>query len=193
MGKPVWVRKDRWLGALCFSRQNQKMKFIEKIIKFISELFFGIEETESTPYLKKDYLLTIAEKEFYFVLKKIADETNTLIFAKVRLEDLLRLPRGIYGRRKMQLRGWTRSRHIDFVLCDSQSIRPLVAIELDDSSHEREDRIEIDKRKDKILEDAGLPLLRVKVRSYYDPEELFKNIKEKLTDTLKNGNLHKTP
>jgi len=48
---------------------------------------------KTLPYRKKDYLLSKAEKSFYEVLRATV-ATEWSIFAKVRLLDLLWLPRG---------------------------------------------------------------------------------------------------
>jgi hypothetical protein len=45
------------------------------------------------PFLKKDYLLSAAERTFFEVLCQVAG-SGFHIFAKVRMEDLLYLPRG---------------------------------------------------------------------------------------------------
>ena len=58
------------------------------------------------------------------------------------------------------------------MLCDKENIRPFLAIELDDSSHQREDRIERDELVNKILHDAGLPILHERVASFYDEDAL---------------------
>ncbi|MDR3582236.1 MAG: DUF2726 domain-containing protein [Candidatus Pacebacteria bacterium] len=136
------------------------------------------EEKLDYPYHRKDYLLTAAEKNFYEVLKPICDERNTLVFAKVRLEDLVWTPK--YTKHPLKWRGYVRSRHIDFVLCDRENIKPLCAIELDDSTHDLPKTIETDKVKDDILAAAGLPLLRINTSSFYDPAILLLKIKEKL-------------
>lgn len=130
------------------------------------------------PYRRKDYLLTVAERNFYEVLKKVSDENNKLLFAKVRLEDLLWLPENVENR--FGLRNRIKSRHVDFVLCDKENIRPLIAIELDDSSHNREDRIKRDDFLDEALHDAGLPILHIRVQETYDVEELIRQIKVSL-------------
>lgn len=134
------------------------------------------EKLEYTPYRKRDYLLTIGERGFYEVLQNIAEENNLLVFAKVRLEDLLWLPKYTNPFQKMRLRGYTRSRHIDFVLCDKTNIKPLIAIELNDSSHNEEERVERDQKIEIILGDAGLPLLWVKWQRIYNESEILRNI-----------------
>ncbi len=133
------------------------------------------------PYRRKDYLLSIAERNFYEVLNKISEENNFLLFAKVRLEDLLWLPSGLSWSERLSFRGRIKSRHIDFVICDRENIRPLLAVELDDSSHEREDRKERDENIDHILHDAGLPILHIPVQQFYNLEEILNQIRNKIS------------
>lgn len=146
------------------------LEFLLKLLRFI----FGVSDSGKTesnlPYKKKDYLLSVAEKDFYRVLSEVADKNNVLLFAKVRMEDLLWLPRGTENR--FGERNRIKSRHVDFVLCDKENVRPLVAIELDDSSHAREDRVERDSFVDKAMNAAKLPLFHQKVQYSYNPQEL---------------------
>lgn len=72
-------------------------------------------------------------------------------------------------------------KHVDFVLCDPQTLRPLVAVELDDRSHEREDRQKRDALVEGVFAAAGLPLVRVPVRSAYPPWELEAKLAPYLT------------
>ena len=61
---------------------------------------------------------------------------------------------------------------IDFLLCDSRSMRPRVAIELDDSSHAREERQARDAFIQKVFEASGLALLRFPVQRAYNVSEV---------------------
>lgn len=67
-----------------------------------------------------------------------------------------------------------RSKHIDFLLCDKESMAPLYAIELDDISHEKESRIERDLFVDSALEAAGLKFERFKVQKSYSVVDIKK-------------------
>lgn len=58
------------------------------------------------------------------------------------------------------------------MLCDPKTLKPILAIELDDSSHRRPDRQERDAFVEKVFETARLPLARVPVRAAYDTREL---------------------
>ena len=121
------------------------------------------------PFRKKDWLFTKAERSFYGVLKQAVDGEFE-VFAKVRLLDLLWLPKGTTDRQAHMNR--VVSKHVDFVLCEPTAVAPALAIELDDSSHRAAQR----RRRDAVVEDilgaAGLPLLRVPVRAGYNPATL---------------------
>ena len=131
------------------------------------------------PYKKKDYLLTKAELSFYGVLKSVIDN-DLVIFSKVRLIDLLWLPKGTKNRQAYLNR--IMSKHVDFVLCKSDTLSPVLVIELDDSSHQEGKRQERDKFVNEVFRQAGLPLLRVKAKRSYSPGELSLAIKEKMAN-----------
>ena len=66
--------------------------------------------------------------------------------------------------------------HIDFVLCEPTTTRPLLAIELDDRSHRSARSIERDRFKDEVLATGGVPVYRVPASQAYDPLELAAEI-----------------
>ena len=129
------------------------------------------------PYRKKDYLLTAAERSFYEVLRSILGDQLD-VFAKVRLLDLVYLPKGTENRQSHTNR--VMSKHVDFLLCEQQNVSPLLVIELDDSSHERDDRAERDAFVNGVLGAAGLPILHVAAKRSYAPNELAEMIQQKL-------------
>ena len=133
---------------------------------------------DTLPYLHKDYLLTKAERKFFDVLHAVVSKQCHL-FAMVRLADLIYIPKGTEKRQSHFNR--IQSKHVDFVLCNKTELKPILAIELDDSSHQRADRKKRDEFLNKALEQAGLPLLRIPVRSGYDPQEIKQKIQAKLT------------
>lgn len=69
------------------------------------------------------------------------------------------------------------SKHVDFLICDKENIKPVLAIELDDSSHLKIDRILRDTLVDKIFESAKLPILHIKTSANYDKEKLLSQIR----------------
>lgn len=86
-------------------------------------------------------------------------------FARVRLAYLVWLPGGIRHRRALLNR--VIAKHIDFVLCEQSALRPVLAIELNDSSHAAPTRVARDEVVRRVLAAAGLPLLRVPVAREY--------------------------
>jgi len=123
------------------------------------------------PFFKRQYLLSRAEKSFYNVLRKVV--APHAVLAKVRLADLVEADERHLLRRSNF--DHIKSKHIDFVICD-RALSPIIAVELDDSSHQRPDRIARDRDVNRILEIASLPLLRVSVRSAYDAAEITQQL-----------------
>ncbi|MBR3404955.1 MAG: DUF2726 domain-containing protein, partial [Firmicutes bacterium] len=54
-----------------------------------------------------------------------------------------------------------KAKHTDFILVEPETLEVLAVVELDDPSHEREDRIERDEFVDHVYEAAGIPLLHI--------------------------------
>ena len=63
-------------------------------------------------------------------------------------------------------------KHIDFVLVDASDTAIRLAIELDDRSHDRQDRRARDAFVDGALDVAGIPILRVPAAGEYDARTL---------------------
>jgi len=129
------------------------------------------------PYRKKDYLLTAAERSFYEVLGSVLDG-QLLVFTKVRLADLVYMPKGTANRQAHFNR--IQSKHVDFVLCTRDKLSPVLVIELDDASHEEEARRDRDTFVDAALTAAGLPILHIPAQRSYVPAELVAAIQQKL-------------
>jgi hypothetical protein len=72
-----------------------------------------------------------------------------------------------------------KAKHIDFMICD-RALSPIIAIELDDSSHRLPARVPRDRDVNRILEIASLPILRVSTRRNYDGADIEKQLLAKL-------------
>jgi len=127
---------------------------------------------------RKGGLFSYQERLFYRTLQEVVDNQYQ-IFAKVRMADILWLSNEIQDRKYHN--NQILCKHLDFVLCDKSDIKPVLIIELDDSSHRRYDRRESDEFKDRVFEMVGLPLLRVQVEQTYSTEKLKAQIQEKLS------------
>ena len=118
-------------------------------------------------------LLSPAEKRFYRVLLEVS-APRAIVITKVRIADLI----SVRARRRLYWKAFHKiaQKHVDFVVLDPQSLEPLCAIELDDSSHDRADRRRRDRFVDGALAGAGLPLHRFPVRRQYDRSEVARVI-----------------
>lgn len=129
--------------------------------------------TQALPFQKKSYLLTRAERSFFGVLKQ-AMPAGYEIFCMVRIGDVLLVKKGTQS--PQRYRNQINAKHLDFLICDEQAVRPMLAIELDDSSHQRASRQARDAFVDQALAAAGLPLLRVPAQTSYNVHELAEQI-----------------
>lgn len=120
-----------------------------------------------SPFARRNYFFSAAERSFYEVLCRLAPQHT--VFAKVRLADLVRVQAS--GREFWQRFNSISSKHVDFVLCDEQ-LAPMVAIELDDASHEQPERLARDQFVDSVLASAALPIVHVRARRGYALEEI---------------------
>lgn len=124
-------------------------------------------------YKIKEEFITENELRLYKVLKKVAYELKLDIFTQVALNRILEINN---RRKQQQLRNRIDRKSIDFVLYNERTKKIICCIELDDPTHEREDRIERDLFLDKIFKDT-IKLVRIKVQNYYDYNAILGMIK----------------
>ena len=137
-----------------------------------------LPEAKSKPlyrYTKRPFVMTPAERTCYQALVGAVGERYR-IFSQVHLSTIL--DERIKGQLWKAALNHINRKSVDFVLCNKESLAPLLAIELDDWSHAREDRKERDREVERILTDSGLPLLRIT-----NLEGLSEKISEKLSLT----------
>lgn len=126
---------------------------------------------EKLPYEKK-MLLTKAEYSFYLTLKDECDKNNLLICPKVRMEDFINVTD---KQNHSKYRGYIKSRHIDFLICDIK-LRIKAGIELDDNTHKNQKVKNVDELKQKIFEQISMPLFRIKMSDGYYKDQIQKII-----------------
>ena len=134
------------------------------------------EKSEDLPYVLKRYLMSKAERSFFGVLEQVTDNSKYYIFPQVSLGNLVTVEKGTGSYQAFHNKVDRKS--VDFALFEKSTISPVLAIELDDSSHDREDRQERDAFVDRVLAKAGLPLLHVRAQAAYDPKQLAASIGE---------------
>jgi hypothetical protein len=157
---------------------------IDKVTDFISDLLFEKDEKSSKieyPYHQVDEFISPAELNFFFNLKSVLGD-SALIFSKVKLSDLFYAKTCDYGKNRSYNNRIDR-KHIDFLLCDPKTLKPILGIELDDKSHQRADRRERDGFVNNVFQAAKLPLMHIPVQRSYSQNEL----KTKLSAYLPGG------
>lgn len=129
-------------------------------------------------YSRQKSLFTKAELSFYRALQEATTEQYQVL-GKVRVADVLKPQtenRGDWQRAFNKIS----AKHFDFVLCDRDSLKVLAAIELDDSSHQRVDRVKRDDFLNQAVKSAGLPLIRFPVQTAYEREAIQRYIAQAL-------------
>jgi len=128
--------------------------------------------------------VTSAEADFFRVLQRIVGPRGHVL-AQVSLKQLLFLP-GNYqsnpGRASWQNKVDKRS--IDFLICHPATLKPLLAIELDEPSHSRPERQSRDAEVEGLLIAADLPFIRVLAGRTWDTRELDDVISPHLATTI---------
>jgi len=125
------------------------------------------------PYQLKEPFLSPAEVEFYKVLSSVIP-TDVAILAKTRLANIIKVDRTIvpYSSEARLYFNKIVQKHVDFLLCQAETLNPLVGVELDNSSHQEPERANRDDLVDNIFEAANLPLVRIQVQEKYDQEAI---------------------
>lgn len=134
------------------------------------------QETSAKTELKingayhKRWMFSFHEKEAYKKLKAISDELGYIVFAKVRLLDILEPTKGTDRYKTYFYK--IQAKHVDFVLCDQKLVAQYI-IELDDSSHDTKERQERDKFVDEIVRSVGYKIIHTR--------EITDDIKKQIT------------
>lgn len=146
------------------NRKQRKREELQRKIMMLDskkpEFVGNDEDIEKLPYRRK-FLLTKNEYWFYKSLKEIADKYDFAVLAKIRFADLVEVSAEADKKEYMKYFGKIKSKHIDFILCKKDNLYPELLIELNDSSHNKEDRIKRDDFVKKIAEKVGYKMVFV--------------------------------
>ncbi len=151
------------------------------IFKIFSEKLgsTNISKEGHFPYIKRKYLLTLKEREFFAFLQELYGQ-EFYVFPQIHIASLLYVKN---GERKWQTYfNKIIRKSVDFVFFDKQDMGPVVAIELDDRTHEQNSRIARDSFVDGAFKSAGIPLIHIKIHELEDKMQ----IKQKIDSVLPN-------
>lgn len=118
---------------------------------------------------KRDYskayqarlLLTKNEWKCYMTMRDPIEALEMRICPKVRLLDLAEPKKGTTGKEWGHLKNRVQSKHVDFAICDRDMHVKLI-IELDDSTHDKQERKDRDTFVDTVLTGCGFEILHVR-------------------------------
>ncbi len=161
--------------------KNQQPQLQQSQREAARPVSLGIASTDAPKYRKNKSLLTKPEHILYQTLL-YASNNEFMVFTKVRMGDFVFLANEPQDR-KFHV-NQVLCKHVDFLLCDNQTLEPLLVVELDDSSHKQYESSERDIFKDTTFAAIGLPFLRVKLQQEYNKELLRTQIKEKIVQKL---------
>ncbi|MBZ0099522.1 MAG: DUF2726 domain-containing protein, partial [Taibaiella sp.] len=128
------------------------------------------DDEEALPYRVRDDFLSNAELSFYRVLKSVVQQ-NAVIMTKVRLADVFFVSKPNENRHYFNR---IIQKHIDFLLCEPQTLKPICGIELDDRSHNQ--RQVRDDFVNAVFEAANLPLIRIPTQRAYNTVQLSETL-----------------
>ncbi len=118
------------------------------------------------PYHKTDTLFSPAERSFYGVLVQTVG-ANIKIFGKVRVADLVIPQKGLSRSDWQKAFNKIAGKHIDFILCNSDNLSVICAIELDDRSHQAAERQRRDEFIRGVCDKAKIPLIHITAKASY--------------------------
>lgn len=151
--------------------------YLLAMIFFILGLFFKVlnnnTNDNSNVYLVKNNPMTETEKKFVSYLKPLTDKYNLIILPQVQLQSIFKQT----NNKDMALFNKIKSKSIDFAIVDNNYNYKLF-IELDDYTHNRQDRIKRDIFVNNLFSDHNLKLKRIKVKNDYiqDIENIIKEV-----------------
>ncbi len=120
-------------------------------------------------YRRKSCIMTRPEIDAFRLLKELFGDKYE-IFPQAALHTVIdKLTQNSYRNELFRV--------VDFVIADKSTFAPLILIELDDSSHQRADRADRDRKVREICARAGLPLIGFTPADFRDAGYVKTNIK----------------
>ena len=142
-------------------------------------------------YFERRPILTEGEMRYFPILRTAIEARWFLLFAKVRLADIVTVKSDALKRYpNVDKDEWWKipenreimSKHVDFCVCASDTLKVSLIIELDDKSHDDPDRIKRDKNIDAIFTECKIRIMHLK---YKDLRRNEKRLQEYISEQLR--------
>lgn len=128
---------------------------------------------------KASYFFDSAEqRKLYQALVQVLSQTSYSVFPQARLADIVRTDSNNQYDKKMYVK--TLPYQLDFVICYGDTYQIKLAIELDSPYHHNIQQQERDLFKSKVLADAQIPLLRLRVEENLTHKVLTNKLRQYL-------------
>jgi very-short-patch-repair endonuclease len=114
-------------------------------------------ETKTYHFQKKEKVMTYAEGRFFEKLTGVIGD-RFIVIPQAHLSVFI--DQHVKGQNWKAAFRVINGKSVDFLLVEKTTLKPIAAIELDDWSHKREDRVSRDEKVKAILDEAGVLLVR---------------------------------
>lgn len=167
----IYKNDPKWIRYIVdLKHPSESINYYVKIIRYYDMCMKTLEEKESFLPYKYRYFFSKREYQFYKQLRDLSETNDCLLMAKVRLADLVEVDSSQIDDADYKKYFWKLSqKHVDFILVNKKTNRVEKIVEIDDASHNQQDRKERDKFVDNVLEKCGY-----KVYHIWECEELEK-------------------
>ena len=136
-------------------------------------------------YKPRIYITTLNELKFYNVLLEIAKELDLILFAQVSLYSIISVNERLNKSNQQKYFNKISRKSIDFVMVNKENCKIKLCIELDDTTHLKNQRKERDNFINELFEELNIPLLRYPCYNIYYKNTLKEKIIEKIRDYKK--------
>jgi hypothetical protein len=118
---------------------------------------------ERFPYQLKNNMLKPAECLFYDALRLYIGD-QAVICPKVGLKDFIGVTK-VEGNHHMTYFGKISQKHVDFIICDTKTFKPICVIDLKDATHKQTEK---DEFTNKLYKKIDLPMIQFSTKTTYN-------------------------
>lgn len=161
-------KKNQGIVIKCYKCGNWHYKYSEcpQPINTNDQLFI---------YEVKNSLITPTEQSFFVALKEIVPQ-GYMVFPQINLAAFIDRTDNVSFHNEL-------FRNVDFLITD-ETYKPKIAVEINDLSHLDKERKERDEKVSNILEEAGIPLLKLWTSYGVNRDYIKKKIEELLVNAV---------
>lgn len=123
------------------------------------------------PYQPAKPLFSAAERSFLGVLDQAVGPEHR-VFGKVRVADVAEVKPGLNNSARQGALNRIAFKHLDFVVCRSDDLSVVCAVELNDKSHSSQRARARDELLANVCRAINLPLLTVPAKAAYTPQDV---------------------